>query len=108
MNLLESEEGRNLRQKIYKSLVYIREDNEPYATEQFRACVYIADKGVSKIKLTLSPEEESSLNTAYVAYLRLRGKIDHPTTVKYNLIYNAIKWKIFNEFSTKEKIDSQT
>lgn len=102
MNLLESEEGLNLRKKIYRSMVYVQKDRLPYPTQEYTQQRNMVDKGVAKIYSSMTRSERNDLNAAYLVYLRMVGKLDTSQAKIFNYIYPAIKWRIINEFSPKE------
>lgn len=50
----------------------------------------------------LTEEEKEKLNLAYVAFLRIRGLITGNEAVSYNLIGQAVRWKLNTEFRNYE------
>lgn len=47
----------------------------------------------------LSEEERNELNLAYIAFLRIRGLIRDGEAVSYNLVGQAVKWKLEREYT---------
>lgn len=69
-----------------------------------------ADDIVRFLMENMSAEEKTSLNAAYVAFLRIRGLIQDGEAVQYNLIGQALRWKLRTEYEhhqlTKMEHDS--
>jgi len=47
----------------------------------------------------LSEEERHELNAAFVAFLRIRGFIRDGEAVSFNLVGQAVKWKLEREYT---------